>query len=101
MRGSSLALYPDSVKLPVKQEMTNQPIVLTGASGFLARHVLQRLLADGHHVRATLRSLSRADEVRAAVLHGLPADAGGRLEFVPLDLLAEAGWDAALAGRAR
>ena len=78
--------------------MTDQTIVLTGVSGFLGRHVLQLPMADGHHVRATLRNLSRADEVRAAVLPRLPADARGRVEFVPLDLLADAGWDAALAG---
>ena len=30
-------------------------ILLTGASGFIGRHVLQRLLADGHQVVATMR----------------------------------------------
>lgn len=78
--------------------MTDRPIVLTGASGFLARHVLIRLLAEGHQVRATLRTPSRAEEVRAAVLPQLAADAAARLDFVTLDLTADDGWDAALAG---
>lgn len=34
-------------------------VLLTGASGFLGIHVLQRLLDDGHHVRALVRSASK------------------------------------------
>jgi dihydroflavonol-4-reductase len=78
--------------------MTTAPIVLTGASGFLARHVLYRLLADGHRVRASLRTPSRADEVRAAVLPQLPPEAAQRLEFVALDLMSDDGWADALTG---
>ena len=38
-----------------------RPVVLTGASGFIAKHVARCLLEDGHAVRATLRSPARAD----------------------------------------
>jgi dihydroflavonol-4-reductase len=75
-----------------------QTVVLTGASGFIAKHVLLRLLAAGHSVRATLRTPARADEVRAAVLPHLPAEAAARLDFVALDLTRDAGWAEALAG---
>lgn len=34
-------------------------VLLTGASGFLGIHTLQRLLDDGHHVRAFVRTPSR------------------------------------------
>ena len=74
------------------------PIVVTGASGFLAKHVVRRLLEDGQAVRATLRTPSREAEVRAAVLPGLDPDAGDRLSFARADLTADAGWTEALAG---
>ncbi len=73
-------------------------IVLTGASGFIAKHILLQLLGSGHRVRATIRSPARADEVRAAVLPHLDSEAGQRLEFATLDLNSDAGWGEALAG---
>ncbi len=73
-------------------------VALTGGSGFLARHVARRLLADGYRVRATLRTLSREGEVRAAVLPGLPPDAGERLSFVGADLADDRGWAEAVSG---
>lgn len=74
------------------------PVVLTGASGFIAKHIARRLLEEGHAVRATLRSPARAQEVRDAVLPGLPAEAAGRLTFAQADLLSDQGWPEALAG---
>lgn len=38
---------------------------LTGGAGFLGRQVVQRLLADGHHVVCLLRARSNADNLRA------------------------------------
>lgn len=73
-------------------------VTLTGASGFLAKHILRGLLEEGYAVRATLRTPARQEEVRAAVLPGLGSDAGDRLTFVTADLLREEGWEAALAG---
>lgn len=74
-------------------------IFVTGASGFIAKHVLLKLLAAGHNVTGSLRSLSRADEVRAALAPAL-ADPGAldRLSFAALDLTRDDGWDRAMAG---
>jgi dihydroflavonol-4-reductase len=74
------------------------PVVLTGASGFIAKHIARQLLEEGHAVRATLRSLGRAEEVRAAVLPGLPEDAARRLTFAEADLTSDRGWAQALSG---
>lgn len=79
-------------------EPSAAPVVLTGASGFIAKHVARQLLEDGYAVRATLRSPSREGEVRDAVLPGLPADAADRLTFSPADLLSDEGWPEAMAG---
>ena len=71
-------------------------VLLTGISGFLGGHVALQLLNAGYTVRGSVRNLERADKVRATL-----ATAGAdtsRLEFVALDLLSDAGWDAAMDG---
>lgn len=75
-------------------------VLLTGASGYIGKHVLLRLLLDGYTVVASVRSLSRADEVREAVLPRLAKnfDLDKQLGFVELDLEQDSGWDKALAG---
>jgi dihydroflavonol-4-reductase len=70
------------------------PILLTGASGYVARHVLQALLEAGHRVRASVRSPARG----AALLAALPEGQRDRVEVVRLDLLADDGWAQAAAG---
>ncbi len=40
-------------------------ILVTGGSGFIASHCILQLLAAGHRVRTTVRSLKREGEVRA------------------------------------
>ena len=68
-------------------------VLVTGASGYIAGFVIQRLVAEGWTVRGTVRNLAKADAARAAL--GLtPA----QLELVAADLDADAGWDAAVEG---
>ena len=74
----------------------DSPILVTGGSGFLAGHVILRLLTDGHRVRTTVRSPSREAGIRAA-LQRAGAETG-RLEFAIADLTADDGWAAAVAG---
>ena len=75
-----------------------QTVLLTGASGYIAKHIVVQLLNAGYAVRGSLRNLNRADEVRAAVLPHLTGPPGDRLTFVALDLEQDAGWAAALSG---
>lgn len=58
-------------------------VMLTGASGFLGVHVLQRLLEDGHSVRALLRTPERLRENLAPL--GVDAD-DPRIEVVRGDM---------------
>ena len=75
-----------------------ETVVLTGISGFIAKHIALKLLAAGHTVRGSLRNLDRAGEVRAALAPHLDAAAMGRLSFAQLDLTQDAGWVSAMAG---
>jgi dihydroflavonol-4-reductase len=79
---------------------TDSPVLVTGGTGFLGTHTVARLLAEGHRVRTTVRSLARAGEVRTAVAAaGIPARAAHeRLEIVAADLAADEGWPEAVAG---
>lgn len=76
--------------------MTTQTILVTGGSGFVGSHVILQLLAAGHIVRTTVRTLAREAEVRAT-LERAGADTS-RLSFFAADLEKDDGWAAAVAG---
>ena len=72
-------------------------VLLTGGSGFVGTHCVLQLLAAGHQVRTTVRSLDREGDVRAMLKQG-GAEPGNRLSFVAADLKRDAGWPRAVAG---
>ena len=47
--------------------LTMTTVLLTGASGYIGKHIALQLLNDGYTVRASVRKLSKGDEVRNAV----------------------------------
>jgi dihydroflavonol-4-reductase len=74
-------------------------ILLTGISGFIAKHIALKLLNAGYAVRGTVRTLNRADEVRAALKPYLTDPAAmDHLTFATADLESDAGWTDAMAG---
>lgn len=77
-----------------------QTILLTGATGYIAKHIALQLLEAGYHVRGTVRNLARGAEVTAAVSPHLTNadDLATRLTFVALDLGSDDGWDTAMVG---
>jgi nucleoside-diphosphate-sugar epimerase len=72
-------------------------VLVTGGSGFIGSHALLQLLAAGHDVRTTVRSLSREPALRA-LLRANGADADARLQFFAADLEKDAGWREAATG---
>ena len=76
--------------------MTDQIVLLTGASGFIAKHIALQLLQAGYPVRGTVRSSQKGDKLRAT-LSKAGADVS-RLEIVIADLTRDEGWDEAAAG---
>lgn len=74
-------------------------VLITGVSGFIARHVALVFLREGANIRGTVRSLDKADGVRKGLAAHDPAAADpARLSFVAADLTADAGWREAATG---
>ena len=67
-----------------------QLILLTGASGFVATHVLNSLLQHGYNVRGTVRSEASASKVRKSHSHLLDGD-DSRLSFAIVQDVAKPG----------
>ena len=78
--------------------MSGKPLVLvTGGTGFVAVWVIVHLFREGYRVRTTVRTLSRADEIKAQLREADIDDAQIQsLEVVKADLLSDDGWAAAV-----
>ena len=72
-------------------------VLVTGGSGFLGSHTIARLLASGHRVTATLRSLERRPDVEE-MLSVAEAPGWEGVSYVEADLMSDAGWERAVAG---
>jgi len=76
----------------------NKPLVLvTGGSGYIAVHIILKLLLENYRVRATLRTMSRQDEVKGMLRSGGLTNLEG-LSFVQTDLSSDQNWDEAVKG---
>lgn len=73
---------------------TSSPILVTGASGFVAIHTIVQLLEQGYNVRGTLRTMTREAEVRETISKYVQAN--DRFEILPADLEQDSGWDEAM-----
>jgi dihydroflavonol-4-reductase len=72
-------------------------VLVTGGTGFLGAHTIARLLADGHTVRTTIRTLSRSGDV-LEMLRTAAAPNADSVSFFAADLTRDAGWAEAVAG---
>lgn len=66
-------------------------ILVTGASGFVGKHVVGQLLAAGYAVRGTVRGQGKVPGIWAAMAELAPGRSAN-LELVEADLLSDAGW---------
>ena len=72
-------------------------VLVTGGSGFVGSQLILQLLAAGHEVRTTVRSLTREETVRTMLRSG-GADPGRKLAFFAADLERDEGWAEAITG---
>jgi nucleoside-diphosphate-sugar epimerase len=77
--------------------MEKELVLVTGGSGFIAVHIILKLLNQGYRVRATLRTLSRQDEVKSMLTWGGVTDFVN-LEFIQIDLTSDRNWMEAATG---
>ena len=74
-------------------------VLVTGASGYIAKHIILRLLRSGYHVRGSVRSPDKARALREALAPLLPdGQVDTHLTTVPLDLMRDDGWTEAATG---
>ncbi len=63
--------------------------LLTGANSFVAAHIINALIADGHHVTGTVRRASAGDDILAT-----HPEWKGKLDVVVVgDYAQESSWD--------
>lgn len=74
-------------------------VFVSGATGYIAKHIVLKLLARGDRVVGSVRDQSRDESLRAAMRSHL-SDPGltDNLRTVSLDLEADEGWNAAMEG---
>jgi dihydroflavonol-4-reductase len=72
-------------------------VLVTGGSGFVGSWCIVQLLAAGHEVATTVRSLRREPEVRAMVAAG-GAAVDSPISFFEADLARDEGWSDAVRG---
>ncbi|GLX69749.1 SDR family oxidoreductase [Paenibacillus glycanilyticus] len=76
----------------------NNPLVLvTGGSGFIAVHIILKLLEQGFRVRTTLRTMGRQEEVKGMLRSG-GITRFDDLSFIQADLSSDLHWDEAVKG---
>ncbi|MEF2074476.1 NAD-dependent epimerase/dehydratase family protein [Consotaella aegiceratis] len=83
-------------EMPESFRSTDDRVLLTGLSGFIAKFVALDLLQRGYRVRATVRSAAKGDATRETLRHN-GADTA-RLEIVEADLGQDTGWSEAASG---
>ena len=72
------------------------PILVTGATGYIASWVISKLLEQGHTVHATVRDLQKSH--RYAHLQRIADDSTGTLQLFEANLLQPHSFDAAMQG---
>ncbi len=74
-------------------------VLLTGVTGYIAKHIAIDLLNAGYAVRGSMRTMKRVQEVNAAIAKGVnDPSLLTHLSFCELDLTKDTGWSDAMRG---
>ncbi|ETO19517.1 cinnamoyl CoA reductase, partial [Reticulomyxa filosa] len=89
--------WSPSLSFALKRKMTDNKkilVLVTGASGFIAGHIMQQLCEQGYQVRATVRRFDKSSHEYLLDLAKRP----NQIEFVNCDLTSDENWDKAMKG---
>ncbi|MEM8668049.1 MAG: NAD-dependent epimerase/dehydratase family protein [Planctomycetota bacterium] len=75
---------------------TTAPVLVTGATGYVAGHIIKRLLEAGVTVHASVRDPDRAEKLK--YLNELASNAPGEIRYFQSDLLQEGSYADAMNG---
>ncbi|MCB9591150.1 MAG: NAD-dependent epimerase/dehydratase family protein [Sandaracinaceae bacterium] len=84
------------MSFPPPEAPTDAPVLVTGATGYVAGRVIERLLAEGLVVHATVRDASKTDRLRYLV--ELAEASPGSIRFFSADLLEPGSFAEAMEG---
>jgi len=73
-------------------ENSQEKVLVTGASGFIASHCILELLKAGYKVKGSLRDLQKQVEIQSFLKKYISSE---QIEFCKLNLLSDEGWDQA------
>ncbi|MEI9900026.1 MAG: NAD-dependent epimerase/dehydratase family protein [Hyphomicrobium sp.] len=76
--------------------MAGEKVLVTGASGFIAKHIIAELIRQGYSVNATVRDLGREEDVRRGI--GNAGATASAVKSSRPDLTGDSGWEEAAAG---
>lgn len=72
----------------------SKPILVTGATGYIAGWIIERLLNQGYTVHATVRDPSKKNKIQH--LYDLAEQSAGQIQFFKADLLESGSFDGAM-----
>jgi len=75
---------------------TSAPVLVTGATGYVAGHIIKRLLESGVTVHAAVRDPSKEEELK--YLNAIAANSPGEIKYFKSDLLREGSYAEAMQG---
>ena len=75
---------------------TSEPVMVTGATGYVAGHIVKRLLEAGVVVHAAVRDPSREEKLK--YLNEIAAASAGQIKYFKSDLLNEGSYAKAMQG---
>ncbi len=81
--------------------MTQQTVLVTGATGFIASHCILKLAEAGYKIRGTTRDLSRVASIEKSLTAASDEYAGGaiiNIDWFLTNLKEDKGWDEAMSG---
>ena len=72
-----------------------EKVLVTGVSGWIAKHTTIELLNKGYEVLGTVRNNNLIDQTKETISKYAPIE---KLKFIELDLLKDEGWNEAAKG---